>query len=120
MDKTKNNGLHILLTLKVDEEVLLINFIDFDDFILDLLKSLDIEVVGKSNFIFPNNSFTAVYCLMESHLAIHTWPEMNKITCDIYLCNYSKDNTKVTETIASKLIEYFNAQVEQFDKIIRK
>jgi S-adenosylmethionine decarboxylase proenzyme len=31
--------------------------------------------------------------LAESHLAIHTWPENCGVTLDVYVCNYSRDNS---------------------------
>ncbi len=31
--------------------------------------------------------------LKESHLAIHTWPENKGVTFDVYVCNYSRDNS---------------------------
>jgi S-adenosylmethionine/arginine decarboxylase-like enzyme len=31
--------------------------------------------------------------LAESHLAIHTWPENSGVTLDVYVCNYSRDNS---------------------------
>ena len=32
--------------------------------------------------------------LAESHLAIHTWPEMGSVTVDVYVCNFTTDNTR--------------------------
>ena len=31
--------------------------------------------------------------LAESHLAIHTWPETGNVTIDVYVCNFSSDNS---------------------------
>ena len=35
---------------------------------------------------------TGVVLLAESHLAVHTWPELGAVTLDVYVCNYSGDN----------------------------
>jgi spermidine synthase len=31
--------------------------------------------------------------LAESHLALHTWPERAGVTLDVYVCNFSTDNS---------------------------
>ena len=30
--------------------------------------------------------------LAESHLAVHTWPELRAVTLDVYVCNVNQDN----------------------------
>lgn len=35
---------------------------------------------------------TGALVLAESHLAIHTWPELDAVTLDLYVCNHSQDN----------------------------
>ena len=37
--------------------------------------------------------------LAESHLAIHTWPEMGSVTVDVYVCNYTTDNTAKAQSL---------------------
>ena len=32
---------------------------------------------------------TGVVLLAESHLAVHTWPELGAVTLDVYVCNYN-------------------------------
>ena len=32
---------------------------------------------------------TGVVLLAESHVAIHTWPELGNVTLDIYVCNFN-------------------------------
>ncbi|MDI3514119.1 MAG: adenosylmethionine decarboxylase [Gammaproteobacteria bacterium] len=36
---------------------------------------------------------TGTVVLAESHLAIHTWPETGDATLDVYVCNFSRDNS---------------------------
>ena len=36
---------------------------------------------------------TGTVLLAESHLAIHTWPETGNVTVDVYVCNFSADNS---------------------------
>ena len=40
---------------------------------------------------------TGAVVLAESHLAVHTWPEMAAVTCDLYVCNFSRDNRAAAE-----------------------
>lgn len=35
---------------------------------------------------------TGAVVLAESHLAVHTWPELRAVTLDIYVCNVHHDN----------------------------
>ncbi len=50
---------------------------------------------------------TGVVLLAESHLAIHTWPEMNAVTLDIYVCNFSGDNRRAAEALMQALLAAF-------------
>jgi S-adenosylmethionine/arginine decarboxylase-like enzyme len=43
--------------------------------------------------------------LAESHLAIHTWPERDGATLDVYVCNYTADNTAKAEAVYAKLVK---------------
>ena len=36
---------------------------------------------------------TGVVLLAESHLAVHTWPELAAATLDVYVCNFGADNS---------------------------
>lgn len=39
--------------------------------------------------------------LAESHLAIHTWPEIGGATLDIYICNFLRDNSACARMIST-------------------
>lgn len=47
---------------------------------------------------------TGAVVLAESHLAIHTWPERNSATLDVYVCNYTADNSLKAEKLYEILI----------------
>ncbi|MFG6433368.1 adenosylmethionine decarboxylase [Roseateles sp. LYH14W] len=53
------------------------------------------------------NGITGVVLLAESHLAIHTWPELGGVTLDVYVCNYGADNSAKAETLMAALIAAF-------------
>ena len=104
-------GLHQLLTLKVSDLELLTSLEKFLTFAKELINEQDLKIVGISSHQFDTDGFTAAICLMESHICIHTWPEFNQLTLDIYLCNYLKDNSAKVLKIGEAFIQYFNADV---------
>ena len=50
---------------------------------------------------------TGAVILAESHLAIHTWPELGAVTLDLYVCNFSQDNSTAARAACERLIEAF-------------
>ena len=40
---------------------------------------------------------TGVVLLAESHVAVHTWPELGAATLDVYVCNLGADNSRRAE-----------------------
>lgn len=52
---------------------------------------------------------TAVLLLAESHVAVHTWPELGAVTLDVYVCNFGTDNTGRAEALMANLIAGFGA-----------
>jgi S-adenosylmethionine decarboxylase len=50
---------------------------------------------------------TGVVLLAESHLAVHTWPELGAVTLDVYVCNFGADNSARAEMLLAGLIDAF-------------
>lgn len=50
---------------------------------------------------------TGVVLLAESHLAVHTWPEIEAATLDVYVCNLGADNSARAEALLASLIAAF-------------
>ena len=50
---------------------------------------------------------TGVVLLAESHLAVHTWPELEAATVDVYVCNFGADNSARAEALMDALVAAF-------------
>ena len=62
----------------------------------------------------PSAGYTATVLLAESHLCLHTWPEQNAVTLDVYVCNFSADHSAKAQALMAQLLAVFNPeQVEQ-------
>ena len=115
-----SKGLHILLTLKVNQTEKLLDFEKFYQFSKKILAENDTEIVGETHHIFENNSFTTAICLKEYHICVHTWPEFNQLTLDVLLFNYINDNSKKKKKIANEYVLFFEEKNIQENKILRK
>ena len=111
MTQEYSPGLHLLLTLRVNDVNLLTSLDEFISFSKELIANEDLKIVGISSHSFDTCGFTAAICLMESHICIHTWPEFNQLTLDVYLCNYLKDNSTKVLKIGDAFKAYFEAEV---------
>jgi S-adenosylmethionine decarboxylase proenzyme len=56
---------------------------------------------------------TGVVLLAESHLTVHTWPELASATLDVYVCNLTADNSLRAQALMEALVAQFRPlQVE--------
>lgn len=51
-----------------------------------------LHCLGEHFHQFEPYGVTGSLVLAESHLNIHSWPELNALSLDIYVCNWSTDN----------------------------
>ncbi|VXC02575.1 Adenosylmethionine decarboxylase [Flavobacterium sp. 9AF] len=112
-------GLHILQTLTSSKIQKLTDYESCHLFLDSLLLANKLEKVGESHFIFENKSFTTAICLKESHICIHTWPEINRVTMDVYLCNYSGNNNQKVHDISKEIAFFFEAEIVSSNEIYR-
>lgn len=116
---TQLKGLHIIGEIYSEDEGAMCGADSFRDFIGELIVRHNLNKVGEVFYQFPGSGFTAVVCLTESHISIHTWPEFNYITCDIYLCNFRGRNNEKCEDIWEKVKEYFRGEEIKASRITR-
>lgn len=53
------------------------------------------------------SGITGVVLLAESHLAVHTWPELGAVTLDVYVCNLGQDNSSKAQALMDRLVVAF-------------
>ncbi|MFY7900862.1 MAG: S-adenosylmethionine decarboxylase family protein [Chitinophagaceae bacterium] len=104
-------GIHIIATLQSSNVSLLSSYEQFKACIEKLITQFELQNLGEVYHNFLPAGFTAVICLSESHISIHTWPEFGKINLDIYLSNYLRNNDGTVQTIFKELITFFEATI---------
>ena len=68
-----------------------------------------LTVVGEHFHTFAEaGGVTGLVLLAESHLAIHTWPELNAVTLDVYVCNFRDDNSSKAQALMDALVALFS------------
>ena len=112
-------GLHIIANLSVADADQLCTFAAFRAFIDKQIARHKLCSVGEVYHNFDNGGYTAVICLTESHLSIHTWPENHYLTFDVFLSNHLKDNRATTILLYEAVKEHFKATV-LFEQIISR
>ena len=99
------NGLHILADFHAceGERRLLLDAAALAALCRRACAKSGLVVVAEAFHQFPGAGATGALVLAESHLAIHTWPELDAVTLDLYVCNYSQDNRAAAETAYNAL-----------------
>lgn len=64
------------------------NWYILDKFLTDLITESGIKILRKVVHFFegPEGAMTCLYLLSESHFSIHTFPEKNMISMDLFTC----------------------------------
>lgn len=86
-------------------------------FCLDSINAAGLTVLGDLFHQFPGadgaqtgGGVTGCVVLAESHLAIHTWPELGSVTLDVYVCNYTCNNDAKAHKVVADLMALFKPE----------
>jgi len=103
------NGLHLIgdLTGCRCDPQLLLDGERFREKCVELVNDSGLTIMDVSFHQFDGSGFTGAVVLAESHLAIHTWPETGGLTLDVYVCNYSADNSAKARQVFEAIIDHF-------------
>jgi spermidine synthase len=83
-----------------------------------------LTLVDEKFFTFPEwegepGGVTGAVLLAESHVALHTWPERAGVTLDVYVCNFTTDNSGKAERLMDDLIIAFRPAEQITNRILR-
>jgi len=108
------NGLHLIADLHDCRcpASFLLDAPALEAFSVDACQRHGLTVVGRLFHAFCDASgqpagVTGTVVLAESHLAVHTWPEIASVTLDVYVCNFSGDNSAQANALFAEIIANF-------------
>jgi S-adenosylmethionine decarboxylase len=113
------SGLHIIAELQVVKPHLLQQGHWVKPVLHQLIQQHQLTNLGEIFYDFPNGGFTAVVCLSESHLSMHSWPEYNRLHLDVYLSNFLRFNNPVTAHIFDTLVQFYDAAIINKQSLLR-
>lgn len=114
------NGLHLIADLHACRcaPALLLDAPGLEAYCVEACQRHGLTVVGRLFHAFRDAAdqpagVTGTVVLAESHLAIHTWPEVAGVTLDVYVCNFSGDNSSKAQALFAEVIERFAPATRQ-------
>lgn len=116
---TYQPGNHIVATLLTTHTAKLDVYEGCKIVIDELISACNLSNLGEVYHNFTPAGFTAIICLSESHIAIHTWPEFGKVNLDIYLSNFERNNDGTVTLIFNRLVAFFDAIIVNNQTLIR-
>jgi S-adenosylmethionine decarboxylase len=82
---------------------------------VDMVEVAGLQAVNQLVHEFPaisgvKSGVTATVLLAESHLCIHTWPEIQAVTLDVYVCNFGGDHSAKAHRLMDALLAVFKPE----------
>ena len=115
-------GLHVmgdLYDVTCDHEFM-VNADLLREHCLRLVRDAGLSSVGEFFHQFGGDGgVTGMVVLAESHMSLHTWPEKNYVTVDVYVCSYSQDNRPRARQLYQSLLDTFKPGYEKSHAVER-
>lgn len=71
--------------------------------VLSVVRDAKLNSLGDKFHQFKPCGVTGIVLLAESHISIHTWPEKNMATIDIFTCGEEGDAEKAFDLLCERL-----------------
>ena len=114
----KSSGKHMICDIKnIKNVALLDNMTDVKEILMNICKDCNYEVLNIIEHKFEPYGYSLLFLLSESHISVHTFPERNYLSFDIYTCREYLDNV-VYDNIYNLLIKHLDASDDSTKVII--
>ncbi len=72
------------------------------------VQTVGLTPISQTGFTFAPHGVSVVVLLAESHVALHYWPEKDKVTVDIHICDYQQTNRLKAEQLTHLLTQWLS------------
>ena len=84
------------------------------EFCVDAVRRAGLSPVGRLSHSFSGSGaapggVTVTVLLAESHVCVHSWPELSAVTLDVYVCNFQSDHSASASALFETLLRLFDA-----------
>jgi S-adenosylmethionine decarboxylase len=98
-----HKGIHIIADLWECSSQKLSFVKDVKELMKKAVEESELSSLNDYFFQFEPFGVTGVYVLSQSHFSIHTWPEKNFVSIDIFTCGPPEKALKAFEVICNEL-----------------
>ena len=107
-----SSGKHMICDFKgIQNSKLLNSCSDLKKMLKNICLEYDFQILQEVEHQFEPQGCSILFLLSESHLSIHTFPEKNHMSFDIYTCRQYSDNSEY-----DKIYKYLSDTLEASEK----
>lgn len=90
-----SSGKHMICDFKgIQNTDLLNNHTNLKNMLKQICELHQFQILDELEYSFTPQGYTLIFLLSESHISIHTFPEKNHISFDIYTCRQYQNNNE--------------------------
>ena len=93
----------IILDLFDCSTKIIVNRVLLEDLLKKIVNISDLNIVKTVDYDYGNGAFTIVFILKESHIILHTWPEIGFVSIDLFSCKTNLESEKIIDISVSFL-----------------
>jgi S-adenosylmethionine decarboxylase proenzyme len=105
IERSRAVGLHILSELYECKGILTYDKQALSSKISQFVRDCRLTEIGSHYHEFEGGGITAIVALAESHIALHTWPEIAYATLEVFVCNYTQDNSGAAHQVHDAIVK---------------
>jgi S-adenosylmethionine decarboxylase len=119
-EEYESSGKHMICDFKEIKNIeLLNNMNELNVLLKDICQKFDFQILNEVQHKFEPIGCSILFLLSESHISIHTFPERNHMSFDMYTCRQYNNDTDY-DNIFNYLINKLNASRESKKLIINR
>lgn len=115
---SQSSGKHLIADIKDIKNTALLNSTKLlKEMMENICAVCEYVILNEISYEFLPIGCSVIFLLSESHISIHTFPERNHISFDLYSCRHYADNSEY-ETIFNYLLNELDASKDSTCNIV--